>query len=108
MDNYYLARQRLEYALQELDGEGDEPERLTRAWERLTDLGKGDVVVPPSIQGGVAKMHTDIEKWLLPRHRDALGTTVAWMDDAECRRAIEDIRSWRQAVDEAIAGQHQP
>ncbi|HEX6030677.1 MAG TPA: hypothetical protein VFY90_04540 [Tepidiformaceae bacterium] len=105
MHNYYLARQRIEYALQELDGEGEAPDRLTRAWMHLTDLGRGDVDVPPSIAAAVAEMHADIEKWLLPRQRDALGTTVAWMDEAECRRAIDNIHTWRHAVDAAIAEQ---
>jgi hypothetical protein len=100
--SYYLARQRVEYALQELDGEGDERDRLTRAWGHLADLGRGDVDVPPSISEAVEAMHAGTEKWLMPRQRDALGTSIAWMDDAECQRAIESVQAWRRAIDAAI------
>ena len=103
MPNYYLARQRLEYALQELDGEGGARERLTQAWLRLEDLARGDVDVPPTIAGGVTSMHEKVEKWHLPRHRDALETTVAGMDEVECQQAIDDVHAWRRAIDAAIA-----
>jgi hypothetical protein len=102
MTDYYLARQRLEYALQELDGDGTPHERLTQAWVRLVDLGLGDVTVPPSIASGVAAMHATVGRWVLPRRTDALGTAVSWLDDGDCLAAIELIQSWRHAVDDAI------
>jgi hypothetical protein len=101
--DFYLARQRLEYALQALDGEGTPHERLSSAWQRLTDLGIGDVDVPSTIAEGVREMHAHVSLWLLPRRTGALGTTVSWMDDDECQAAIELIHTWRRAVDEAIA-----
>ena len=103
MPEFYLARQRLEYALQELDAEGTAHERLTKAWLRLTDLGTGDVAVPRSIEAGVRDMHQQVQTWLLPRQTDALATTVSWLDDYECQAAIDLIRHWRQAVDAEIA-----
>jgi hypothetical protein len=104
--NYYLARQRLEYAQQELDGDGEPSERLTRAWLHLSSLARGDVPVPPSISEEVAQMHATVETWILPRQSNALGTAVAWMDDAERQAAIDAIERWRHVIDEDIAAQH--
>jgi hypothetical protein len=103
MVDYYKARQCLEYALQELDGDGDERTRLIRAWDRLRELGVGYVTVPAEIVDEVARMHADVAAWVLPRSSTALESTVAWMDEAQCSEAIERIARWRRIVDEAIA-----
>ena len=106
MADFYLARQRLEYALQELDGEGSSHERLVNAWLRLTDLGLGEVAVPASIGREVGEMHREVARWVLPRQGGALGTAVSWMDDDDCQAAIDRILGWRRAVDDAIAHRH--
>ena len=103
MPDFYRARQCLEYALQELDGEGTPHERLTSAWLKLTDLGSKEVAVPSSIAQDVRDMHGQVAKWLLPRQTGALGTAISWMDNEECQAAIDLIQTWRRAVDVAIA-----
>ncbi len=102
MTNYYRARQLLEYALQELDAEGTTPASVTRAWDRLRELGSSPAPVPQGITADVQAMHAQVAQWQLPRHRDALETTVAWMNDDELRLVVDNIQRWAREVDALI------
>lgn len=101
----YRARQLLEYALQELDAEGTTPAAVTRAWDRLRELGSSTAPVPQAMTDDVQAMHAQVAQWQLPRHRDALETTVAWMDGDELRRVVQNIQRWAQEVDAVISAE---
>jgi hypothetical protein len=87
-----------------LNESGPLRERLEQAFIQLALLGRVDVVVPEEIAPEVQEMHAMIEKWVLPGQTNALGTSVAWIEDEELPEWERRIRHWHGVVEAAVDG----